>query len=260
VVNATGIGPVLRKARLVRGKSIEEASRETRIRAEYLQALERERFENLLGDVYVRGFLRSYSSYLGLDSDKVVSIYSDHFGPPARSRPPPPPTSPSGFPDHRNRDEPRGFLRLRMPRLRGRRLSWSVLLALTVIVGAVLVGTGVFSRSHTAPPVASGAPGAVVPAADAGAAVTVAVEASADVHLTITADGRVAFDRVLRAGEGESFQADDTLTVALDRGGSARLTVNGRDLGSPGSATAPYQATFGPNDFGSRPSPGPSVG
>ena len=53
MVNATGIGPVLRKARLVRGKSIEEASRETRIRAEYLQALERERFENLLGDVYV---------------------------------------------------------------------------------------------------------------------------------------------------------------------------------------------------------------
>lgn len=258
MVNATGIGPVLRKARLVRGKSIEEASRETRIRAEYLQALERERFENLLGDVYVRGFLRSYSSYLGLDSDKVVSIYSDHFGPPTQPRPPPPPTPPSGIPDHRFRDE--GRRRFRMPRLRGRRLNWSVLLAVAVIVVAVLVTTGVFSRSHTAPPAASEAPGAAVPAAGLGPAVTVAVEASVDVHLTITADGRVAFNRILRAGEGDSFQADTTLKVVLDRGASARLTVNGHDLGSPGSPTESYEATFGPNDYGSQPSPGPSVG
>jgi hypothetical protein len=260
VVNATGIGPVLRKARLVRGKSIEEASRETRIRAEYLQALERERFENLLGDVYVRGFLRSYSSYLGLDSDKVVSIYSDHFGPPLQPRPPPPPTPPSGIPDHRSHEARRGVLRLPRLRLRGRRLSWSVLIAVAVLVGAVLVGTGVFSRSHTAPPVASAVPGGALPVANGDANVTVAVEASVDVHLTITTDGRVAFDRVLRAGEGESFQADSTLVVKLDRGASARLTVNGHDLGTPGSPTHPYEETFGPKDYGSQPSAAPSVG
>src|SRR5438477_12466499 len=72
-VQRTGIGQALRKARVERGKSIEEASRETRIRAEYLQALERERFDVLPGDVYVRGFLRSYSSYLGLDPKKVLA-------------------------------------------------------------------------------------------------------------------------------------------------------------------------------------------
>src|SRR5437899_1645495 len=55
-----GIGPALRKARLLRSKSIEEASRETHIRAEYLHALEHEQFDALLGDVYVRAFLRSY--------------------------------------------------------------------------------------------------------------------------------------------------------------------------------------------------------
>src|SRR2546423_4099674 len=72
-VQRTGIGQALRKARVERGKSIEEASRETRIRAEYLHALERERFDVLPGDVYVRGFLRSYSNYLGLDPDKVLA-------------------------------------------------------------------------------------------------------------------------------------------------------------------------------------------
>ena len=86
-VQATGIGPALRRARLSRGKSIEEASRETRIRPDYLQALERERFEALIGDVYVRGFLRSYSTYLGLNPDQVLTVYNRHFGPPRPTLP-----------------------------------------------------------------------------------------------------------------------------------------------------------------------------
>src|SRR6266571_9151567 len=90
-MRGTGIGPALRQARLSRGKSIEEASRETRIRPEYLQALERERFETLLGAVYVRGFLRSYSTYLGLDPDQVLAVYNRHFGPPRPLVPEAPP-------------------------------------------------------------------------------------------------------------------------------------------------------------------------
>jgi cytoskeleton protein RodZ len=73
----TGIGPALREARESLGKSLEEASRDTKIKVDHLQALERESFETLGGDVYVRGTLRSYSSYLGLDPDKVLSAYSD---------------------------------------------------------------------------------------------------------------------------------------------------------------------------------------
>ena len=73
----TGIGPALREARETLGKSLEEASRDTRIKPGYLQALERESFDTLGGDVYARGFLRSYSAYLGLDPDKVVVAYSD---------------------------------------------------------------------------------------------------------------------------------------------------------------------------------------
>ena len=83
----TGIGPALRKARQTRGKSIEEASRDTHIRAEYLHALEREAFGSMRGDVYVRGFLRSYSTYLGLDSDKVLTVYSRRFGVPDVTQP-----------------------------------------------------------------------------------------------------------------------------------------------------------------------------
>ena len=79
---AAGIGRALRKARLRRGKSLEVASRETRVKPEYLQALEAESFDVLLGDVYVRGFLRSYARYLGLNPQKVVSAYERVYGRP----------------------------------------------------------------------------------------------------------------------------------------------------------------------------------
>lgn len=73
---ATGIGKALRTARLIRRKTIEEVSRETRIRRDYLLALETERFEILSADVYVRGTLRSYSAYVGLDPNRVLKIHT----------------------------------------------------------------------------------------------------------------------------------------------------------------------------------------
>src|SRR5438105_13316293 len=97
----TGIGPALRKARQTRGKSIEEASRDTHIRAEYLHALEREAFGSLRGDVYIRGFLRSYSSYLGLNPDKVVSAYVQAMGGAVEDVPEPPPVKPLQHPSLR---------------------------------------------------------------------------------------------------------------------------------------------------------------
>lgn len=245
-MQGTGIGPALRKARLLRGKSIEEASRETRIRAEYLSALERERFDSLLGQVYVRGFLRSYSSYLGLDSDKVLTVYNRRFGfpqPTLPRAPEAPARSPKVHPVH-------------LPSLRGHHLSWPVLLAVAALIVAVLAASGLFSRSKTAPPPAAIPPQGVVGAPPAN--VVVGILASVAVHATIAEDGRVVFDRVLRAGEGQSFEADRSIQVQLDRGASAVITVNGQTLGSAGSSREPYSATFGPRAFRSEPSPGPS--
>src|SRR3989442_4512280 len=140
-VQGIGIGPALRKARLLRGKSIEEAARETRIRADYLQALERERFEALLGDVYVRGFLRSYSTYLGLDPGKVLTVYNRHFGSPHATLPhvaPAPIRSPRSSHPH-------------LPQLVRHHLSWAYLIGVAVLVLAVFAAAGLFSRSRSAP-------------------------------------------------------------------------------------------------------------
>lgn len=72
---ASEIGQALREARLANGIDLAEAQRVTKIRTTYLQALEEERWQVLPGPSYVRGFLRTYAKYLGLDADEIVSRY-----------------------------------------------------------------------------------------------------------------------------------------------------------------------------------------
>lgn len=72
---STGIGEALRAARERSGITLADAAAETRIRQSFLAALEREEFDHLGGDVYVKGFLRSYARFLGLDPDPFVEAF-----------------------------------------------------------------------------------------------------------------------------------------------------------------------------------------
>jgi cytoskeletal protein RodZ len=74
------LGETLRQARLDKGVSLADASRDTRIRRAYLEALESEDAAALPAPVYTRGFLRTYAEYLGLNPQAMVDL----FQPPAR--------------------------------------------------------------------------------------------------------------------------------------------------------------------------------
>ena len=69
------LGTWLIRAREARGLTIEDAERDTRISRRYLQALESEQFEVIPAPVYARGFLRSYSQYLGLDPAEMLALF-----------------------------------------------------------------------------------------------------------------------------------------------------------------------------------------
>ena len=68
------LGSLLTRAREARGLTLEDAERDTRISRRYLQALESEQFEVIPAPVYARGFLRSYSQYLGIDPQEALAI------------------------------------------------------------------------------------------------------------------------------------------------------------------------------------------
>ena len=73
------IGNSLREARLRQQLDFPELEQATKIRARYLRALEEEEFETLPAETYVKGFLRAYAEYLGLDGQLYVDEYNSRY-------------------------------------------------------------------------------------------------------------------------------------------------------------------------------------
>ena len=74
------LGNNLREARQRRRIDLVIAEQDTKSRSKYLAALETEDFDVLPGPVFVRGFLRTYSRYLGLDPQLFIDEYNARFG------------------------------------------------------------------------------------------------------------------------------------------------------------------------------------
>lgn len=71
-----GVGETLRSERELRGISLEEVAQTTRIPLRTLKQMEAERWQDLPGDVFARGFLRSYAQALGLDARPLLARYN----------------------------------------------------------------------------------------------------------------------------------------------------------------------------------------
>ena len=73
------IGNSLREARVRQQLELTEVELATKIRARYLRALEEETFEALPAQTYVKGFLRTYADYLGLDGQLYVDEFNSRY-------------------------------------------------------------------------------------------------------------------------------------------------------------------------------------
>jgi Helix-turn-helix domain len=220
-----GLGPALEKARRIRGLSLEEASRDTRLRTDHLAALEAERFEALPNDAFVRGALRTYAQYLGVSSEKVLGVYALHADDPVA---PPPP---AGL----------GRIERAIAATRIRDNQRFLLTGAAVIV-ALLLLFGLLARDRGAPP-----PAAIgTTSAPTGPAVTrvdAVLVADRPVEVTVTEDG-ARETLSMEEGETRSFAAEEELVLSVADGGSVHVIVGERDLGMPGEPGSPWTQTF----------------
>lgn len=74
------VGEILRRTRVHFGQSLDDAANYLRIRASQLDAIERNRIDQLPGQVYAIGYIRTYSEYLGLDGEKMVHLFKQQSG------------------------------------------------------------------------------------------------------------------------------------------------------------------------------------
>lgn len=71
------VGAVLRCCRENAHLSLEDAAETTKIGKNYLRALEEDRYEELPSPVYLKSFLRTYATYLGLDPEVLVGLLNE---------------------------------------------------------------------------------------------------------------------------------------------------------------------------------------
>ncbi len=86
----SSFGEKLKLEREKRKITLEQISSSTKIGTRMLQALEEDKFNQLPGGIFNKGFVRAYSRCVGLDEDQTVAEYLQASGdaPPVRTEPP----------------------------------------------------------------------------------------------------------------------------------------------------------------------------
>lgn len=73
------VGEILKKARFEKKLTLEEIENNLRIRKKFLIALEENSWDKLPSLTYIKGFLRNYSSFLGLKPEEMVAIFRRQY-------------------------------------------------------------------------------------------------------------------------------------------------------------------------------------
>ena len=73
-------GSYLKHERELRGVPLEEISGATKIHIRFLQALEDNQFDELPGEVFIKGYIRSYANIIGTDVEEMLNIYEESVG------------------------------------------------------------------------------------------------------------------------------------------------------------------------------------
>jgi cytoskeletal protein RodZ len=234
------VGDALAQARSQAGLTIAQVSQRTCIRETIIRGIERGDFSACGGDFYARGHIRSIARVVGLDPEELVREYDAIHGAPHAI------TAADVF-------EPSTPIRLK----ERRSANWSVVM---VVVLALVLGYGVFRLfDHGSParpvasagshPAASKSPSSPkpTPAAAHRRRLTIQLTATQDCWIEFTRPrGQFLFQVYVLSGSSRTWHFRHAVTMQIGNPGGIMLTVNGKDLGHPGSYGQPVTLNFGP--------------
>lgn len=254
------IGTNLRRAREGMPASLYQASRETKIRVDFLESMESDNFNFVSGGPYIKGMLRAYGRWLKLDEQQLTEEFSRAH---------------EDLIETSITDIVREPARV-PPRSRPHWMVWAGL-ASSILLVLSLVGVMNPTRDQAMPPEtpkkAQPAKPSVTtqaPAVDA-AGQPPAQAALGGVKLTLTvvgdkswveayaegdeAQNQPLFKGIVPGGDVKTFEAKDRLRTRIGNLGGVRITLNGRDLGVPGQAGQAGSFVFDPSTTSLTPAP-----
>ncbi len=72
-------GELLREKRLLKELSLEDVAKKTKIKVEFLEAIENSDYVRLPSSTFAKGFLRNYATFLYLNPDTMVAMFRRDF-------------------------------------------------------------------------------------------------------------------------------------------------------------------------------------
>jgi cytoskeletal protein RodZ len=220
------IGNSLREARERQGLDFHQAELAIKIRSRYLQALEDETFDAVPGQTYVKGFLRAYADFLGLDGQIYVDEYTSRF-----------------FVDDETRHRARRVRPRKQPHLRAERNVVLVTLVGVAVVTALIIAAWRFggggsnqSIPNLAQKTKPSAP-AVKHRRPTGATLVVRAAKGRSSLLSVrlgSAAGKPLYQGTLEPGQSQRFRAR-RLWLNVGSPESLTMTLNGRLIRIGGS-------------------------
>jgi transcriptional regulator with XRE-family HTH domain len=235
---STPFGEHLRREREMRGVSLDEISAATRISTRFLEAIEKDQWDQLPGGVFNRGFIRSIARFLGLDEDSLVAEYALGTT-----------TAASAHVSSARATE--------MPR-KWRPAAAAVVIILLVIAGgmagyhryAASIGSRLHARYVAArmgarSGVTANQPPAPAPSASdsAPAGLALKMQAGKPADVKVIADGKVVFEGAVQPSDVKQFDAHDNFEITSSESSALLLELNGQTMpaigtpGQPGSVT-----------------------
>ena len=196
---------------------------------------------DFLAPAYVRGFLKSYARFLGLEEGPLLEEFDERYGT-GRAE-----TAQIIALERRQRNAPRE---------RKKMSGWTVaaLLASFVLLGLMYIGfqmapeddpssaSGDRVAASSPEPSAQSSPSpSPSPSPSQTIAIAEGIELEVDVTrapcwIDVTADGVRVFSATLEVGQSQRFTAEDEMTIILGYPAGVDLVVNGQNLGAPGDA------------------------
>lgn len=228
------VGAILKEARLAKGISLADAEKATSIRSRYLQAVENDEYDKTPGEVFLKGIIRNYGNYLGLNGPELVNEYKASAAGMAAEA-----VRSQGIREVEKvrlniqlkdkRDIGSGTGRFELPKLPMKQCL-AGLAAVAVLTAGYFAIPATINYFKNMPKEEAKQIEQVKPEAKAPAVldkVTVDLEAEGDCWLEASADGKELFAGILHAKESKHFEAKDKLIVKYGNIGVVRIKVNG---------------------------------
>jgi cytoskeletal protein RodZ len=247
------IGETLANQRRQAGLTIAQVSYQTRIRETVIRAIERNDFTPCGGNFYARGHIKGIARVVGVDPEPLIMEYDETHG-----------GAPQAIPAAQAL-EPAIPVRFRERRTPNWSAAMVIALVLVVAFGVVRTVRGGDDQrsaveSARGPGAATEQPGQAQPTSPSPTrSDSVALAPRTDVTLRIRARettwvnvrdsrGRQLFSGLMQQGDAKHWTAKRRIRVIIGNSSGVALTVNGKNLGSPGGEGQVVRLSFDPND------------